>query len=220
MVMRRKQRSFVLVVAVVLSSLATTRLVVNAFLAPNYGGASPAGLATRGLLRQHSSRPNHSTRRRRRRLLRRWFSNTLETPPAPSRNIDDTANVNNIDAKQEQAKNNKEEEEKKKKKKKRFKIVLVAGFESFNRGLYQGLNDLADDDVEVTVFADSDIRLPKKTAASLLDPNDVNLNPTFAQAVHQADSFIGSLIFDYDDVLAVKQVLSAVKGPRVSTYFL
>jgi magnesium chelatase subunit H len=86
----------------------------------------------------------------------------------------------------------------------------VAGFESFNRELYQTANDLQ---LDLTVFADSDIR--KATNSTSMDPNDLNLNPVFEKAVREADAFIGSLIFDYDDVLAVQSVLSEVQGPRL-----
>lgn len=97
-----------------------------------------------------------------------------------------------------------------KKSKKRPRIVLVAGFESFNRGLYQECstdNEDSDDEpsFDVTVFADSDIRVPSNEKS--LDPNDVGLNPVFLKAVQEADAFVGSLIFDYDDVLAVKEAL-------------
>lgn len=92
----------------------------------------------------------------------------------------------------------------------RPKVVLVAGFESFNRELYQSANDL---NLDVTVFADSDIR--QATDCTSLDPTDLKLNPVFAQAVSEADAFVGSLIFDYDDVLAVQSLLSQVKGPRL-----
>ena len=97
------------------------------------------------------------------------------------------------------------------------KIVLVAGFESFNRESYrQAAQKLAKDqgiDIELQVFADSDIRIPN--SASLQDPDDLGINPIFAKAVQQADAFVGSLIFDYDDVLAVQQLLPHVKGPRL-----
>jgi Domain of unknown function (DUF3479) len=186
------------VVVVLLSSL-----VVTAFLAPNASPAIAGGGC--GL----PCKPNTRLRR----SVALLFSSTLDKKPeteSSSSSSTPTSRVND-DARQQQANNNGNP------KKKRFKIVLVAGFESFNRGLYQGLNDLLDHDdkkdVEVTVFADSDIRLTKKTS---LDPNDVGLNPVFARAVQEADSFIGSLIFDYDDVLAVKEVLPAVQGPRVS----
>ena len=93
---------------------------------------------------------------------------------------------------------------------KRPKVVLVAGFESFNRELYQTANDL---DMDVTVFADSDIR--RATNTTSMDPNDLKINPVFRQAVLEADAFVGSLIFDYDDVLAVASLLPHVKGPRL-----
>lgn len=93
---------------------------------------------------------------------------------------------------------------------KRPKVVLVAGFESFNRELYQTANEL---DIDVTVFADSDIRQATNTTS--MDPNDLKINPVFAQAVREADAFVGSLIFDYDDVLAVQSLLPTVQGPRL-----
>ena len=86
------------------------------------------------------------------------------------------------------------------------RIVLVAGFESFNRDLYEkAAKEL---DVDLTVFADKDIRLEGGVT-------DDSVNPEFAQAVKNADAFIGSLIFDYDDVLAVKNLLDEIKGPRL-----
>lgn len=92
----------------------------------------------------------------------------------------------------------------------RPKIVLVAGFESFNRELYQSAHDL---DLDVTVFADSDIRIASN--ATSMDPNDLRINPEFEKAVREADAFVGSLIFDYDDVLAVRSLLGDIKGPRL-----
>lgn len=77
------------------------------------------------------------------------------------------------------------------------KIVLVAGFESFNRQLYQQAADTLD--VELTVFSDNEIR----TVAG-------KPNPVFTKAVQKADIFVGSLIFDYDDVQVVRDVLSVV----------
>jgi magnesium chelatase subunit H len=93
---------------------------------------------------------------------------------------------------------------------KRPKIVLVAGFESFNKELYRSVNDL---DLEVTCFSDSDIRKTDNEVS--MDPNDLKINPIFANAVREADAFVGSLIFDYDDVLAVQSLLDSVKGPRL-----
>jgi len=87
-------------------------------------------------------------------------------------------------------------------------IVLVAGFESFNRDLYtQAVSGLP---LHLTVFADSDIRV-----GPAVSEEETGINPVFAQAVENADAFIGSLIFDYDDVLAVKKLLEDVQGPRL-----
>jgi len=87
------------------------------------------------------------------------------------------------------------------KKRTRTSIVLVAGFESFNRELYaQAASEV---DVDLRVFSDSDIR----TASNPLDPDDLGVNPEFEKAVMNADAFIGSLIFDYDDALVVQKLL-------------
>ena len=83
-------------------------------------------------------------------------------------------------------------------------IVLTTGFESFNRDLYQRAGQLLppplSQNIHLQVFADSDIRS---------SPSE------YASAVQNADLFIGSLIFDYDDVLAVEELLPSVKGPRL-----
>lgn len=78
------------------------------------------------------------------------------------------------------------------------RVVLVAGFESFNRQLYQQAAESLDN-IDLVVFSDGEIR----TATG--EPN-----PVFTNAVQQADIFIGSLIFDYDDVQVVRNVLSVV----------
>ncbi|KAG7350999.1 cobaltochelatase [Nitzschia inconspicua] len=72
-------------------------------------------------------------------------------------------------------------------------IVLVAGFESFNRQLYMDASQNLD--VHLKVFSDAEIRIGN-------DPN-----PAFVEAVIDADIFIGSLIFDYDDVQVVLDTL-------------
>lgn len=88
------------------------------------------------------------------------------------------------------------------------KVVLVVGFESFNRGLYQqAAQEL---NIDLKVFADSDIR-----TRSSLDPEDFGANPELVKAMENADAFIGSLIFDYDDVMVVKRLLANIKGPRL-----
>ncbi|KAL7508774.1 hypothetical protein ACHAXN_005850 [Cyclotella atomus] len=80
-------------------------------------------------------------------------------------------------------------------------IVLVTGFESFNRDLYEKAGESLPKEfgVNLKVFADSDIRS----------------SPEFSSAVQNADIFIGSLIFDYDDVVFVSALLDHVKGPRL-----
>ena len=94
-------------------------------------------------------------------------------------------------------------------------IVLVAGFESFNRGLYQQAAARLPEGIQINlqVFADSDIRRPGASAGS--DDTEATVNPRFAAAMEKADAFIGSLIFDYDDALAVESLLDHVKGPRL-----
>ena len=67
------------------------------------------------------------------------------------------------------------------------RIVLVAGFESFNRDLYE--KAASEVGVTLAVFADSDVRSDKTGAVT----------PNFEEAMKSADAFIGSLVFDYDD---------------------
>jgi magnesium chelatase subunit H len=88
------------------------------------------------------------------------------------------------------------------------RIVLVAGFESFNRELYE--NAAKEAGVELTVFADSDIR----TDPTSVNNEDLGVNPAFAEAMDEADAFIGSLVFDYDDVLVVQKYAEKITGPR------
>ena len=62
-------------------------------------------------------------------------------------------------------------------------IVLVAGFESFNKKLYrQAASNLKH--VNLSVFADNEIHSTPK-----------EVNPKFTKAMEDADIFIGSLIF-------------------------
>ena len=109
---------------------------------------------------------------------------------------------------------------------KQLKVVLVAGFESFNRDLYyQAAQDLGMN-IKLEVFADSEIRIPQSAASSSSsdateegsngDNNPWKINPRFEQAVRTCDAFVGSLIFDYDDVVAVESLLpTVVEGPRL-----
>jgi magnesium chelatase subunit H len=89
-------------------------------------------------------------------------------------------------------------------------IVLVAGFESFNKELYQASADSLD--IGLRIFTDSEIRRPMAAVSS--DENN-NINPEFRRAMESADAFVGSLIFDYDDVLALQPLLSNITGPRL-----
>jgi len=82
-------------------------------------------------------------------------------------------------------------------------IVLVAGFESFNKELYVN-SARALGNRNIQVFADNEIRIsPTET------------NPIFAEAVMNADVFVASLLFDYDDVMAVEKLLPYITGPKL-----
>mmetsp|Transcript_33214 Transcript_33214/g.67944 ORF Transcript_33214/g.67944 Transcript_33214/m.67944 type:complete len:1449 (+) Transcript_33214:144-4490(+) len=85
-------------------------------------------------------------------------------------------------------------------------VVLVTGFESFNRDLYEQAGAIVPVECKLNlqVFADSDIRTTNE-----------GINENFANAVKNADAFIGSLIFDYDDVVAISSMLPHVRGPRL-----
>ncbi|MGB7413113.1 MAG: DUF3479 domain-containing protein, partial [Thermosynechococcaceae cyanobacterium] len=73
------------------------------------------------------------------------------------------------------------------------RIVLIAGFESFNKDLYCQAAELAQvqcPDLEICVFSDRDITT---------DPDRIT------QALQNADVFFGSLLFDYDQVLWLRE---------------
>ena len=69
------------------------------------------------------------------------------------------------------------------------RIVLIAGFESFNANLYRQAANIATakcEELEVIVFSDRDITtFPDKVETAL----------------QSADVFFGSLLFDYDQVI-------------------
>ncbi|MEM7579020.1 MAG: magnesium chelatase subunit H [Cyanobacteria bacterium P01_A01_bin.80] len=72
-------------------------------------------------------------------------------------------------------------------------IVLIAGFESFNAGLYRKAADMAISgcsDLDIRVFSDRDISSK---------PAEVET------ALQDADVFFGSLLFDYDQVLWLRE---------------
>ncbi|BAY81842.1 protoporphyrin IX magnesium chelatase [Calothrix parasitica NIES-267] len=72
-------------------------------------------------------------------------------------------------------------------------IVLIAGFESFNAGLYRKAADMA-----VSRCADLDIRV--------FSDRDINSKRTEVEtALQDADVFFGSLLFDYDQVLWLRE---------------
>ncbi|MGF1602206.1 MAG: magnesium chelatase subunit H [Thermosynechococcaceae cyanobacterium] len=73
------------------------------------------------------------------------------------------------------------------------RIVLIAGFESFNKDLYCQAAELAQarcPDLEICVFSDRDITT---------DPDRIT------QTLKGADVFFGSLLFDYDQVLWLRE---------------
>lgn len=78
------------------------------------------------------------------------------------------------------------------------RIVLIAGFESFNAGLYRKAADMA-----VSRCSDLDIRI--------FCDRDINSKPsTVETALKDADVFFGSLLFDYDQVVWLKQRVSKI----------
>lgn len=78
------------------------------------------------------------------------------------------------------------------------RIVLIAGFESFNAGLYRQAADLAQSQcsqLDIRVFSD----------------RDLTSNPTeIESALKQADVFFASLLFDYDQVLWLRERVQTI----------
>ncbi|OCQ99371.1 magnesium chelatase subunit H [Nostoc sp. MBR 210] len=78
------------------------------------------------------------------------------------------------------------------------RIVLIAGFESFNADLYRKAAAVAESrcpDLEIRVFSDRDITSKRAEVEA---------------ALHDADVFFGSLLFDYDQVLWLRDRLAQV----------
>ncbi|MGF1676561.1 MAG: DUF3479 domain-containing protein, partial [Rivularia sp. (in: cyanobacteria)] len=78
------------------------------------------------------------------------------------------------------------------------RIVLIAGFESFNAGLYRKAADMAISrcaDLDIRIFCDSDITSKRSTVETALE---------------DADVFFGSLLFDYDQVVWLKERVSKI----------
>ena len=78
------------------------------------------------------------------------------------------------------------------------RIILIAGFESFNADLYRKAAYLANSrvqELDIRVFSDRDITT---------SPREVEA------ALHNADVFFGSLLFDYDQVLWLRDRVSHI----------
>ncbi|MEH2461500.1 magnesium chelatase subunit H [Nostoc sp.] len=78
------------------------------------------------------------------------------------------------------------------------RIVLVAGFESFNADLYRKAAFLANSrcpELDIRVFSDRDIT-SKRTEVEA--------------ALHEADVFFGSLLFDYDQVVWLRDRIAQI----------
>ena len=78
------------------------------------------------------------------------------------------------------------------------RIVLIAGFETFNAGLYRQAAEQAIagcPNLHIRVFSDQDITQ---------QPDNV------AQALDGADVFFGSLIFDYEQVLWLRERVQTI----------
>ncbi|AFY56659.1 cobaltochelatase CobN subunit [Rivularia sp. PCC 7116] len=78
------------------------------------------------------------------------------------------------------------------------RIVLIAGFESFNAGLYRQAADMAVSrcsDLDIRVFSDRDINSKQVEVET---------------ALQGADVFFGSLLFDYDQVLWLRERVSDI----------
>lgn len=108
-------------------------------------------------------------------------------------------------------------------KKETVNVVLLAGFESFNKDLYLNAayslqqehgQTKPKSNINLQVFADYEIRTGASVGVGGATKEDVT-NPDFIHAMKEADIFIGSLIFDYDDVIAVEALLDSVQGPRL-----
>lgn len=78
------------------------------------------------------------------------------------------------------------------------RIVLITGFETFNSGLYRQSATLATsrcEGLEVIVFTDADINTQRENIES---------------ALQTADVFFASLLFDYDQVMWLREKVSHI----------
>jgi magnesium chelatase subunit H len=87
------------------------------------------------------------------------------------------------------------------------RIVLIAGFESFNADLYRKAAHLAQQrcpELDIRVF--SDRALPGSEANRSLNTEPAAIE----EALKDADVFFGSLIFDYDQVVWLRDRISSI----------
>lgn len=85
------------------------------------------------------------------------------------------------------------------------RIVLIAGFESFNADLYRTAAALANSrcpDLDIRVFSDA--------FGEQSDRNITTQRTEVAAALDGADVFFGSLIFDYDQVLWLRDRIAQI----------
>ncbi|MEH2184701.1 MAG: magnesium chelatase subunit H [Nostoc sp.] len=78
------------------------------------------------------------------------------------------------------------------------RIVLIAGFESFNADLYRKAAFLANSrcpELDIRVFSDRDL---------------TSIRTEVEAALHDADVFFGSLLFDYDQVMWLRDRISQI----------
>ncbi|MBE9126745.1 cobaltochelatase subunit CobN, partial [Coleofasciculus sp. LEGE 07081] len=82
------------------------------------------------------------------------------------------------------------------------RIVLIAGFESFNANLYRQAADLATKrcpELDIRVFSDRALPGSEANRSLSTEPDKVEA------ALQDADVFFGSLLFDYDQVLWLRE---------------
>ncbi len=87
------------------------------------------------------------------------------------------------------------------------RIVLIAGFESFNADLYRKAAELAQKrcpELDIRVFSDQALPGSEANRALTTEPNRVEA------ALQNADVFFGSLIFDYDQVMWLRERLQNI----------
>ena len=184
-------------------SLTQTKTAGRSLLLPTHERRRNDGFFPIGQLatRHHRLRPSNNERRKA--IFPPLFDSTVSSDTefsSTSFNDDDDESIRHDEIEQQNNNNSNN--------KNVVNIVLTTGFESFNRNLYltaghdllPTISNSSQNIIQLHVFSDSDIQS----------------SPTlFASAVQTADIFIGSLIFDYDDVQFLSELLPYVKGPRL-----